>query len=71
MIVIGKEHHEYQMFDFAIPHDTRVDDKEVEKVEKYLDRARELKKVWNLKVTVVPLVGGALGTPAKALEKRL
>ena len=32
---------------------------------------RELKKVWNMKVTMVPLVVGALGTPAKALEKRL
>ena len=33
------------MTDFAIPFDTRVDDKEVEKIEKYLDLARELKKV--------------------------
>ena len=59
------------MTDFAIPFDTRVDDKEVEKIEKYLDLARELKKVWNMKVAVVPLVVGALGTPAKALKKRL
>ena len=71
MIFIDKEHHERQISDFAIPYDTRVDDKEVEKIEKYLDLARELKKVWNMKVTVVPLVVGALGTPAKALEKRL
>ena len=33
--------------------------------------ARELKKVWNMEVIMVPLVVGALGTPAKALEKRL
>ena len=71
MIVIDKEHHECQMIDFIILYDTRVDDKEVEKIEKYLDLARELKKVWNMKVTVVPLVVGALGNPAKALEKRL
>ena len=31
----------------------------------------ELKKGWNMKVTVVPLVVGALGIPAEALEKRL
>ena len=43
----------------------------MEKIERYLDLARELKKVWNMKVTVVPLVVGALGTHAKALEKRL
>ena len=48
-----------------------VDDKEVEKIEKYLDLARELKKVWNMKVTVVPLEAGALGTPAKSRVKRL
>ena len=31
--------------DFPIPYDTRVDDKEVKKIEKYLDLARELEKV--------------------------
>ena len=54
MIAIDKERHECQIINFAIPYDTRVDDKEVEKIEKYLNLARELKKVWNMKVTVVP-----------------
>ena len=71
MIFIDKKHHECQIIDFAISYDTRVDDKEVEKIEKYLDLARELKKVSNMKVIMVPLVVGALGTPAKELEKRL
>ena len=71
MIFIDKEHHECQIIDFAIPYDTRVDDKEIEKIEKYFYLARELKKVWNMKVTVVPLVVGALGTPAKVLAKIL
>ena len=53
-IFLDKEHHEYQIIDFAIPHDTRVDGKEIEKIEKYLNLARGLKKVWNMKVTVVP-----------------
>ena len=57
--------------DFTIPYDTRVDNEEVEKIEKYLDLARELKKVWNIKVAVVLLVVEALGKPPKALEKRL
>ena len=70
-IFIDKEHHECQIIDFAIPYDTRVDDKEVGKIEKYLDLARELKKVWNMKVTLLPLVVGTLGAPAIALEKRL
>ena len=62
---------ECQKIDFTILYDTRVHDKEVEKIEKYLDLARELKKVWNMRVAVVPLVIGDWGTPAKALEKRL
>ena len=36
-----------------------------------MDLARELKKVWNMKVIVVPLVVGALRTPAKELVRRL
>ena len=71
MLVIDKDHHECQIIDFAIPYDTRVDDKEVEKIQKYLDVVKEVKKMWNMKVTVVPLVVGALGTHAKVLEKRL
>ena len=51
MIFIDKEHDKCQIIDFAIPYDTRVDDKEVEKIKKYLDLARKLKKVWNMKVT--------------------
>ena len=71
MIFINKKHHKCQIIDFAIPYEIRIDDKEVEKIEKYLDLARERKKVWNMKVIVAPLVVGALGTPAKKQEKRL
>ena len=67
IIFIDKKHHECQIIDFAIPYNPSVDDKEVEKIEKYLDLARELKKVWNMTVIMVLLVVGALGTPAKEL----
>ena len=33
----------------------------------YLDLARELKKLWNIKVTVVPIVIGTLGMVPKGL----
>ena len=55
----------------VIPYDTRVDDKEAEKLENNLDLARKLKKVWNMKVTIASLVVRILGTRAKASEKRL
>ena len=71
MIFIDKEYNECQIYDFAILCDRKVDDKEVEKIETYFGLGRELKKVWNKKMTVVPLVVGALGRPTKTLEIRL
>ena len=38
---------------------------------KYFDLARELKKLWNMKVTIVPIVIGAFGTITKGLFKGL
>ena len=42
-----------------------------EKKDKYLDLTRELKKLWNMKVTIVPIVIDALGTITKGLLKGL
>ena len=56
---------------FAVPADNRINLKESEKKAKYLDLARELKKPWNMKVTIVPIVIGALGTITKGLLKVL
>ena len=53
--------------DFAVPADHRIILKEIEKKDKYLDLARELKKLLNVKVTIVPNVIGALGTITKGL----
>ena len=39
--------------------------KECEKKDKYHDLARELKKLWNMKVTIVLIVTGAFGTITK------
>ena len=49
----------------------RINLKECEKKDKYLDLARELKKLWNMKVTIVPVVIGAFGTISKGLLKGL
>ena len=57
--------------DFAVPADYRINLKESEKKDKYLDFARELKKLWNMKVTIVPIVIGALGKITKELLKGL
>ena len=54
---------------FAVPADHRINLKESEKKDKYL--ARELKKLWNMKVTIVPIVIGAFDTVTKGLLKGL
>ena len=56
-----------RIVDFAVSADNRVKLKECEKRDKYQDLARELKKQWNVKVTIIPIVIGALGTLTKGL----
>ena len=71
LILIKKEENNCIIVDFAIPYDTRIEQKEKEKVEKYQDLKRELQKLWNMKVKVVPIVIGALGTPPKDIKRRV
>ena len=54
--------------DFAIPANHRVNIKQSEKTNEYTDLARELKKQWGMRVTMIPIVDG---TVSKGLEGRL
>ena len=71
LIIINKKKKICKIVDFAVPVDHRIKLKESEKKDKYLDLARELKKLWNMKVTIVLIVTGALGTITKGLLKGL
>ena len=55
---------------FAVPADHEVKIKESEMIDKYLDLARELKKLWDIRVTEVPIVIDALGTVPKKKDWR-
>ena len=55
----------YRKVDFAFPANHRVKIKEKKKTNKYFNLARELIKLWNMKVTVIPIVIGALGMVPK------
>ena len=56
--------------DIAIPGDIRVSEKEKEKIERYQELKREIKRMWNIRsIKVIPVVVGALGSTSKKLKK--
>ena len=69
LIIINKNKRNCKIVDFALPADHRINLKESEKKDKYLDFARELKKLWNIKLTTVPIVIVSFGTITKGLLK--
>ena len=60
-----------KIIDFAVPGDGRIEEKEKDKIEKYQDLGRELQKIWNVKVKIIPLVVGSLGAIPKQFGNRL
>ena len=58
-----------QIVDFAVSADHWVKLKESGKKDKYLDLARESKKLWNMDVTVIPIVIGMLSTVIQRINK--
>ena len=75
LIIINKKKKKkkriHKIVDLAVPVDHRIKLKVCEKKDKFLYIARELKKQWNMKVTIVPIVIGAFGTGTKGLLKGL
>ena len=49
----------------------KIEKKKSEKKDKYLDVAWELKKLWIMTVTIIPIVIGALGTDTKRMVQGL
>ena len=60
-----------QIVDFVVSADHRVKLKENKKKDKYFVLARELKKLRNMKVMVIPIIIDALDTVTKGLIQRL
>ena len=71
MINIEKKSKKCQIIDFAVPYDIRVGEKEKERILEYQDLARELKKLWNKNVKVIPVIIGARRTAPSRLKKGL
>ena len=54
-----------KIVNFAVPANHRIKLQVSENRHKYLDLARELKKLWNMMVTIIPIVIGVFGTVTK------
>ena len=54
-MIIDKKERTCRIVDFAVPADHKVKLKESEKKDKYHDLAREQKKLWNMKLTIIPI----------------
>jgi len=55
----------------AIPADRIIVPKEAEKKLKYKSIGIEIKRMWSLKCTIVPVINGATGVVARSLKKNL
>ena len=72
IVVLEKDQRICKIIDVACPFDTRIIEKEREKVDRYQDLKWELKRIWQCNdVQVVPIIIGALGTVSKSLKKWL
>ena len=63
---IDKKERTCRIVNLTVPADHRVKLKESEKKDIYLELARDLKKkLWNMKLSFIPIVIGTLGTVTK------
>ena len=71
LVVVDKKERSCKIIDFAVPGDSRIKEKEKDKIEKYQELGRELQKIWNVKVKIIPLLVGSLGAIPKQFGNRL
>ena len=71
LVVVDKKERSCKIIDFSVPGDSRIEEKEQNKIEKYQELERKLQKIWNVKVKIIPLVVGSLGAILKQFGDRL
>jgi hypothetical protein len=59
------------LIDVAIPADRNVVQKEAENKLKYNSLYIEIRRMWNLKCTIIPVIIGATGIVTRSLRKNL
>ena len=71
LIEVDTKVRNFKIIDFAFPGDSRIEEKAKDKIEKYQELGRELLKIWNVKVKIIPLFVGSLGAIPKQFGNRL
>ena len=69
MVVVDKKERS-KIIDFAVPGDSKIEEKKKDKIEKYQELERELQKIWNVQVKIIPLVVSSLGATPKQFGNR-
>ena len=67
LVVVDKERRIFKIIDYAVPGDSRIEEMEKEKTDKYQDQRRELQKIWNVRGKIIPLVVDSVGAIPKQL----
>ena len=71
LIIINKKERTCRIENFAVPVDHEIKFKGWKKRDKYFEVARDLKKLWNIKVTIILILISALRTESKGLVQGL
>ena len=58
LVVLDKKERSCKIIGFVVPGDSRIEERENDKIEKHQNLRRELQKLWNVKVKIIPLIVG-------------
>ena len=71
LVLVNKTQRNAIIIDIAVPEDRNIAVKEREKIDKYQDLCLEIKRLWNVKTQVIPIVIGAMGSHSNRLQDYL
>ena len=71
LFVVDKKDRSCKIIDFTVSEDSRIEEEEKDKIEKYQDLGRELQKIWNVKGKIIPLAVVFLRVIPKQFGNRL
>ena len=71
MVVIDKQQRECKIINIAVATDQNIKVKKLEKITKYQDLGLQMKRLWDVKTTVIPIMVGALEAVSEELENQL